>query len=122
MRVNGHNIESKAYLRGADLRGADLRGANLKGADLRGADLREANLNVKNPPVNDHFFASEILFRAAKTENQKNFASRIRMELGLCWDDFYEMAKKMKVVMFVKAVLGQWGEYKTKIDEVTCVQ
>jgi len=117
-----------ADLRDADLRGADLRDADLRDADLRGADLWDADLwdadlrgadlwGVKAPPINDHYFASEILFRASKTENQKNLAARIRMETNLCWKDFYVLAKKMKVVSWAKKTL-HWQEYQDKIKEL----
>ena len=93
----------------ANLRGADLRGANLRGADLRG---------VKVPPVNDHYFASEILYRNAKTDTQKDFAARIRIDLSACWENLYILAKKKKVVKWVESVLGQWQEYKDKFKEI----
>ena len=118
-----------ANLRGANLKDADLGGAYLRGADLRGADLGDAYLRgaylggadlggVKIPPVNDHYFASEILYRRAKTETQKNFASRIRMDVSVCWKDLYVLAKKKKVVRWVESVLGQWQEYRDKIKEI----
>jgi len=107
-----------AYLGGADLGDANLRGANLRGADLGGANLGDANLGgVKTPPINDHYFASEILFRASKTENQKNFAARIRIETDKCWKDFFVLAKKMKVVSWAKKTL-KWKEYQERIKGV----
>jgi len=103
-----------ADLRNADLYNADLRNVNLYNANLRNADLR----NVKTPPINDHFFISEILFRAAKTENQKNFACRIRVELNLCWRKFFLLAKKMKVVKWASQTLGKWPELIHKINHI----
>ena len=94
--------------------GANLSGAYLSRANLYGANLYGANLAVKTPPINDHYFASEILFRKAKTENQKNFSARIRIETSKCWDDFYVLAKKMKVVSWGKKTL-HWQEYQDKI-------
>ena len=99
---------SRAYLSGADLSRADLSGANLSGADLSGA---------KKPPINSHQFASEILWRKAKTENQKNFSARIRIETNKCWNDFYVLAKKMKVLAWAKKTL-HWQEYQDKIKEL----
>ena len=111
--LSGANL-SGANLYEAYLYGANLSGANLYGANLSGANLYEAYLAVKTPPINDHYFASEILFRKAKTENQKNFSARIRIETRKCWDDFYVLAKKMKVVSWVKKTL-HWQEYQDKI-------
>ena len=114
-----------ANLRNANLRNADLwnanlwnanlRNANLSDADLRNADLRNANLSVKNPPINDHVFVSEILWRSAEKENQKDFASRIRMELGECWEFFIELARSKGVVVWAKKVLCKWPEFKEKV-------
>ena len=114
----GANLRG-AYLEGADLEDAYLGGANLRGANLRGAYLRGAYLGVKFPPINDHYFVSEILFRKAKTENQKNFSARIRIELGLCWEDFYELARKMKVAGWAKVTLCEWQEYADRIKRLT---
>ena len=108
-----------AYLEGADLRGADLEGADLRGAYLRGADLRGADLEeVKTPPINDHQFASEILWKAAKTETQKDFAARVRLETNQCWKFFFKLAKKKKVDTWAKQTLNKWEEYKTKTKEI----
>jgi len=109
---------SGAYLSGADLSRANLSGADLSGADLSGADLYRANLSgAKKPPINSHQFASEILWRKAKTENQKNFSARIRIETNKCWNDFYVLAKKMKVLAWAKKTL-HWQEYQDKIKEL----
>ena len=116
--LEGADLED-AYLGGANLGGANLGGANLRGANLRGAYLRGAYLGVKFPPINDHYFVSEILFRKAKTENQKNFSARIRIELGLCWEDFYELARKMKVAGWAKVTLCEWQEYADRIKRLT---
>ena len=109
---------SRADLCGADLCGANLSRANLYGADLYGADLCEADLDVKIPPTNSHQFTSEILWRASKKERQKNFSARIRMETGLCWEDFYKIAKKMRVVGWAEKTLSKWDEYRIKIMAV----
>jgi hypothetical protein len=116
-----------ADLRGADLRGADLRGANLYGADLRGANLYGANLygadlygadlRVKNPP-NSHQFISEILWREAITEEQKDFAARIRIETNCCWKFFVELAISKGVDDWAENILSKWQEYKEKIDSL----
>ena len=104
---------SRAYLSGANLSRADLSRANLSGADLSRAYLSGA----KKPPINSHQFASEILWRKAKTENQKNFSARIRIETNKCWNDFYVLAKKMKVLAWAKKTL-HWQEYQDKIKEL----
>ena len=118
---------SGAYLRGADLsgaylsdaclRGADLSGAYLSCAGLSGADLSGAHLEVKMPPTLDHQFTSEILYREAKTESQKDFSSRIRMERHKCWKYFIILAKKKKVLSWAKKILFKWKEYKEKFEE-----
>lgn len=46
--INGHIIEPKADLRGANLMDANLICANLICADLQGANLEGANLNRAN--------------------------------------------------------------------------
>ena len=113
-----------AYLEGADLRGAylegaDLRGAYLRGAYLEGAYLREAYLEVKIPPLEDKQFISEILYRRAKTEAQIDFSSRIRMqyECKYEWKYFIKLAKKKRVLTWVKEVLFQWKEYRERFHE-----
>ena len=109
---------SGANLSGANLSGANLSGAYLSGANLSGANLSGAYLDVKIPPTNSHQFASEVLWRASKTESQKNFSARIRMETGLCWDDIYRLAKKMRVVGWAEKTLSKWNEYKKRIVEL----
>jgi len=113
--LRGANL-SGAYLGGANLSVANLSGANLSGANLRGANLSGADLDVKTPPTNDHYFISEILYRESKTESHKNFSARIRMELNLCWSDFYKLAKKMKVAKWATKVLSKWKEFEEKIN------
>ena len=103
-------------LQRTNLQGADLREANLQGAYLRGAYLQGADLEVKNPPISDHYFISEILIRQAETEAQKDFASRIRMELSHCCEFFVLLAKKKKVYKWAKKILCQWDEFKNIID------
>ena len=119
-------VKQNVDLRGADLWGAGLRRAYLQGTNLQGADLQRANLwganlqwadlEVKNPPVSDHYFISEILIRQAETEAQKDFASRIRMELSHCCEFFVLLAKKKKVYKWAKKILCQWDEFKNIID------
>ena len=94
---------------------ANLSDADLRNANLWNANLRNANLSVKNPPINDHVFVSEILWRSAEKENQKDFASRIRMELGECWEFFIELARSKGVVVWAKKVLCKWPEFKEKV-------
>ena len=107
-------VKRGAYLEGADLRGADLRGADLRGAYLEGADLE----GVKSPPINDHYFVSEILFQNAKTETQKDFAARVRLETNQCWKYFIQFAKKKKVVTWAKEVLGKWEAFQEKFEKM----
>jgi len=108
-----------AYLDGAYLAGANLDGANLARANLDGANLDGAYLNkVKIPPINSHQFTSEILWHKAKTESQKNFSARVRLETNKCWKDFYILADKMKVKTWVKKVLSHWWEYKEMIKSI----
>ena len=107
---------SRAYLSGANLSEANLSGANLSEANLLGANLYGANLNVKIPPVCSHQFISEILFRAARKEAERDFAARIRMETEQCWEYFIKLAKKKKVMAWAKKTLFQWGEFREKFD------
>jgi len=110
---------ARANLTGAYLDGAYLAGAYLDGAYLAGANLDGAYLNkVKIPPINSHQFTSEILWHKAKTESQKNFSARVRLETNKCWKDFYILADKMKVKTWVKKVLSHWWEYKEMIKSI----
>jgi len=121
-------VGKKANLWGADLREADLSGANLWGADLSGADLRGANLRganlggadlrVKHPPVTSYAFISEVLYRQAKTDAQKDFAARVRLETDKCWKYFIALAKKKRVLTWAKDILFQWEEFKEKWGKV----
>ena len=91
---------------------ADLRGAYLRGADLRGANLRGADLIVKFPPINDHQFISEILWRASFKESQKDFSARIRIDPGNCWEYYIKLAKNKRVLTWARKILFQWDEFK----------
>ena len=82
---------NKAYLGVANLEGANLEGANLEGANLRGAYLGEANLrraNLENitVPWTSHALISEILYRAAgdNIERQK-FSAWVGRKTEWCW-------------------------------------
>ena len=120
-------VKNGVSLTGADLRDADLGGANLMdaklgGADLRdaylsGADLRDAYLSVKTPPVNSHDFISEVLYGEAKTEAQKDFASRISREQDECWEYFINLAGKKRVLTWAKKVLFKWAEFEKAFDD-----
>jgi len=116
--LGGANLEG-ANLEGAYLRDAYLEGANLRDAYLEGANLRDAYLKVKIPPLNDKQFISEILYRQAKTEAQIDFASRIRMQhrCKYGWEYFIKLAKKKRVLSWLKKVLFQWKEYEEKFKE-----
>jgi len=105
-----------ANLGGADLGCANLGGANLGGADLGCANLGCANLeNVKIPPINNHFFISEILFRMATNENQKDFAARIRLETNKCWKYFIQLARDKGTTVWARKTLEKWDEFKIEI-------
>jgi hypothetical protein len=115
-------VKNKANLWGANLRGANLWEANLRGANLRGADFGEADFggavleNIKTPSVNDHFLISELLWRKAETQQQNDFAARIRFELSQCWKYFLMLAKEKDVFEWAKNVLCQWKEFEEKIN------
>ena len=84
----------------------------------RGANLWGANLNVKHPPINSHQFISEVLWRQSKTESQKDFSARIRVETGGCWEFFIKLARKKKVLKWAMKILFQWDEFKEKWEEL----
>jgi hypothetical protein len=108
-------IKANANLWNADLSDADLRNANLSDADLS-----DAKLDVKTPPVNDYFFISEILWRNAKTENQKDVAARIRMDSHICssaWENNIALVKSKNEYEWAKEILCKWPEFKEKIKE-----
>ena len=102
----------------ADLYGADLYGANLHDADLGGADLHNADLRVKHPPINDHYFISEILFREAKTVKERSYAGLVRISLDWCWEDFLENAPKAAIVWAKKILCSKWPEFEEMFKEV----
>ena len=114
--LSGANLYG-AILSGADLYRANLSQANLSEANLSGAYLSEANLNVKIPPVCSHQFISEILFRTARKEAEKDFAARIRMETDQCWECFIKLAKRKRVMAWAKKTLFQWKEFKEKFEK-----
>lgn len=89
-------------------------GTDLRGADLRGTDLRGANLNVKIPPINDHYFISEILRRESKIEVHFDLSARIRLQTDECWEYFIKLAKKKRVYIWAKEILCKWDEFKKK--------
>jgi len=95
-----------------------LQGANLRGANLRGADLQGANLRVKDPPLNSHIFISEILWREANTEQQKDFTARVRLETDQCWEFFIKLAHLKNVDEWAREILSRWEEYTNQISQV----
>ena len=112
-----------ADLRGADLRDADLRdaylcGAYLSGAYLRSAYLSGADLRVKTPPLNDHYFISEILLRASINTKQRSWAGLVRISLNWCWEDFKENCSKTMWNWAKKVLCEQWPEFEEKFKEV----
>ena len=100
-----------------NLRDADLGYANLRDADLRYADLSYADLKVKEPPLTDRTFVSEILWRNAETETQKDFAARILREKR-CWKYFYELAQEKQLIEWAEGILNKWKVYEEKIKEI----
>jgi hypothetical protein len=112
-----------ADLRGADLREADLEGAVLEGADLRGADLRGADLNVKIPPLNNHYFVSEILLQNAKTIKERSWAGLVRISLDWCWSDFFENMPKAAIGWARKILVSKWPvfekQFKTSSERLS---
>ena len=108
---------SAANLSQADLFRANLSGANLSGANLSAANLSRADLNVKIPPVCSHQFISEILFRTARKEAEKDFVARIRMETNQCWKYFIGLAERTEVMAWAKKTLFQWKEFKEKFEK-----
>jgi len=135
--LQGADLQNAA-LRGVSLEMANLQEANLAGADLYQANLYQANLyqavlyrtnlyranlnsaslGVKIPPVNSHQFVSEILWRKAQTNAQKNFAARIRIETEQCWKFFFNLAKEFQVDQWAKGILSQWPEFTEKIERL----
>jgi hypothetical protein len=85
---------------------------------LRGADLRKADLEVKVPPVGCPQFISEILYREAETEAQRDFSARVRIQTDECWGYFIKLARKKRVLSWAKEVLFQWDEFKEKTNAV----
>lgn len=117
-----------ACLRGADLRYADLTGAVLAGADLAGANLKEADLRGANlscaglsgaclsradltgAGINwqSHQLVSEILFRAASGDiERERWAAWIRLRTDLCWDQFIQEIPSAMVEWGI-SVLSPW--------------
>ena len=117
-KTNLYEVDfSGAGLSRANLSEANLSGANLSRANLYGVDLSEANLDVKIPPICSHQFISEILFRTARKEAEKDFAARIRMETNQCWKYFIGLAERTEVMAWAKKTLFQWKEFKEKFEK-----
>jgi hypothetical protein len=55
------------------------------------------------------------LYNHAKTDPQKDFACRIRMEHHKCWKYFFKLAKKKKVILWAEKILFKWEEFKEKV-------
>jgi len=102
----------------ADLARASFKDAFLVGAYLRNANLRKTNLDAEVPPLDDHQYISEILWRFAQTEPQRDFAARVRIETYSCWEHFYLLAKKKKVLTWAKKVLSRWIIYRKQIQSI----
>ena len=93
---------------------ANLWGANLWGANLRGADLRGADLDVKVPPLTDHYFISEILYRESKTIKEKSWAGLVRISINWCWEDFFKECSKPMINWAKKILCSKWPEFEEK--------
>lgn len=100
----------------ADLSGASFKDASLSGAQFQNAYLIGANINAKTPPLGDHRYISEILWRSARTESQRDFAARVRVETYGCWEHFYLLAKEKKVLTWAKRTLSKWAIYREQIQ------
>ena len=116
--LTGANLY-RANLRDANLTDANLRGVNLTGANLTGADLDRANLtgadlDVKNPPINDHSFVSEILFRESTNYKQRSWAGSIKISTDWCWGDFLDNCPKPMITWAKKILVGKWPEFEEK--------
>jgi hypothetical protein len=74
-----------ANLRGANLGGANLGGADLEGANLGGARLGGANLGGAKLSWASHALMSEILWRAATTQEQEHLAGYVGRHTEMCW-------------------------------------
>ncbi len=74
----------------ANLSHADLSNADLSNADLSRANFYNADLSDIKISTNDHCLLSEILFRKAKTTNERMWAGIVRISTDWCWGDFEE--------------------------------
>lgn len=117
----GANLQG-AILEDADLRGANLHHANLDRANLRDADLRFANLHHADLQNADlcgavldgitvswcsHQLISEILFRAADGDRQREaLAGFVRIKTDWNWPEFLHMENSLK--SWALAELAKW--------------
>ena len=113
----------KAHLNGADFFLSNLSRASFKGAFLSRACFQNASLigtvlDAEVPPLEDHRFISEILWRSAQKGPQKDFAARVRVETYKCWKPFYLLAREKKVLTWAKRVLSKWTIYKEQIQSI----
>jgi len=113
----------KAHLDEADFFLSNLSGASFKGAFLDEACFQNASLigtvlDAEVPPLDDHRFISEILWRSAQKGPQKDFAARVRVETYKCWEHFYFLAREKKVLSWAKRVLSEWTIYKEQIRSI----
>ena len=83
--------ENRANLERANLEGADLEGANLERANLYGARLYGAKLENITVPWTSHALISEILYREAgdNIERQK-FSVWVGRKIEWCWSEWQE--------------------------------
>ena len=80
---------SWSNLRGSDLRGSNLRGSDLSGSDLSWSDLRGSDLSWSNLSWSDHTLLSEILWRNAGEDLQRQMlAAWVGRKTGWCWSQF----------------------------------
>jgi hypothetical protein len=80
---------TRANLTGANLTRANLTGANLTRANLTGANLTGANLTRAKINWQSHALLSEILWRAASGEQDKEMlAAWIGRKRDYCWNKF----------------------------------
>lgn len=106
----------RANLSGSDLRNSDLRYSDLSGSNLSGSDLHGSDLRVKYPTLNSHQFVSEILYREAKTKNQRATAGLIRISTDWCWKDFLKECTAEEIEWAKGILCGKWKEFEEKFN------
>ena len=90
--------------------------ADLSCANLRGANLRGNNLMVNHPPLCDHNFISEILFRESTNLKERSWAGLVRISTDWCWNDFLDNCSN-SMIEWAKIILcRKWPEFNKKFE------